>query len=76
MSRPRHYWFPAKRSGWGWGPPLVWQGWTVAIVWLVLVVVGAIRLLPMHPLAFLFFTLIMGGIFTLICYLTGEPPSR
>ena len=23
------YWFPAKRKGWGWGPPTVWQGWAV-----------------------------------------------
>ena len=21
MSEPKPYWFPAKRYGWGWGPP-------------------------------------------------------
>lgn len=41
MNRPsRHYWFPAKRYGWGWGLPTVWQGWAVLIgyvvaVWLI-----------------------------------------
>lgn len=20
------YWLPAKRRGWGWGPPTAWQG--------------------------------------------------
>ena len=23
------YWSPAKRYGWGWGPPVTWQGWAV-----------------------------------------------
>ena len=23
---PPRYWFPAKRYGWGWGPPSTWQG--------------------------------------------------
>jgi hypothetical protein len=75
MKRSRQYWFRAKKYGWGWGLPLVWQGWAVAIVWLAMMVVGAIRLLPMHPIAFLFFTPIMGGVITLICYITGEPPK-
>ena len=26
------YWFPAKRRGWGWGPPTVWQGWAVLVL--------------------------------------------
>jgi hypothetical protein len=21
------FWFPAKKFGWGWGPPVKWQGW-------------------------------------------------
>ena len=27
--RMARYWFPAKRYGWGWGPPATWQGWAV-----------------------------------------------
>ncbi len=29
MSVEKKYWFPAKRYGWGWGIPNVWQGWLV-----------------------------------------------
>jgi hypothetical protein len=25
----KHIWFPAKKYGWGWGPPCAWQGWVV-----------------------------------------------
>ena len=36
----RKYWFPAKRYGWGWGPPSAWQGWAVLVTYLVLVLGG------------------------------------
>jgi hypothetical protein len=35
-NQPR-YWFPAKRYGWGWGVPRTWQGWTVIIVYVVVI---------------------------------------
>lgn len=35
------FWFPAKRHGWGWGPPVAWQGWVVLIAYLVLMILGA-----------------------------------
>jgi hypothetical protein len=44
------------------------------MVWFAAVIGGAIRLLPTHPIAFAVFTLLMGGVMTLICYVTGEPP--
>lgn len=28
-SKKPHYWFAAKRYGWGWGRALTWQGWLV-----------------------------------------------
>ena len=35
MNKEMRYWFPAKRYGWGWGPPQTWQGWVVFVVgWL------------------------------------------
>ena len=74
MSGSERYWFPAKRYGWGWGLPGAWQGWIVMIGWVAILVAAAIRLLPRHPIAFACFTLVMGGVLTLICYLTGEPP--
>lgn len=75
MNKPRQYWFPAKKFGWGWGPPRVWQGWVVVILSLAMVALGALRLLPLHPIAFLFYTLIIAGVLTFICYITGEPPQ-
>jgi hypothetical protein len=39
------YWFPAKRYGWGWGPPVRWQGWGVLIVYFASIVL-AIRYFP------------------------------
>ncbi|HTV76630.1 MAG TPA: hypothetical protein VMF03_00095 [Steroidobacteraceae bacterium] len=70
----RDYWFPAKRYGWGWGPPQTWQGWLVLLIWLVILGAAALRLLPLHPIAFLSFAILMAGLLTLVCYLTGEPP--
>lgn len=69
------YWFPAKRYGWGWGPPTTWQGWLVTSIWLVVILLGAIRLLPNRPLAFAVLTLAMGLVLILTCWITGEPPA-
>ena len=71
---PPQYWFPAKRYGWGWGPPLRWQGWAVLVAWLAILTAAGLRLLPLHPIAFLVFAIIMAGLLTLVCFITGEPP--
>ena len=34
------YWFPAKPSGLGWGPPTKWQGWLFLAVWIGLLIAG------------------------------------
>jgi hypothetical protein len=33
MRKAGDYWFPAKRFGWGWGPPCAWQGWIALLLW-------------------------------------------
>jgi hypothetical protein len=66
-------WFPAKRYGWGWGPPNCWQGWVVMLLWLALVFASTF-LLNQH-LAWA--VVCMGGLvllLILICYLKGEKP--
>jgi hypothetical protein len=68
------YWFPAKRYGWGWGPPTQWQGWAVLFIWFMVIAVAAIRLMPGRPIAFLSFNLLMVVLLLLICYVKGEPP--
>jgi len=41
----RKIWFPAKRYGWGWGPPVCWQGWVVVLLWAGLNAGGAFWLM-------------------------------
>ncbi|MGO9038496.1 MAG: hypothetical protein ACLPX1_07080 [Steroidobacteraceae bacterium] len=69
------YWFPAKRYGWGWGPPTKWQGWVVLIAWFVAIATAAALLMPAHGVAFLGFNLLMILLLLLICYAKGEPPA-
>jgi hypothetical protein len=70
----KHYWFWAKRYGWGWGLPATWQGWVVFVAWLVVVLVGGPWLATYSmPLFFVFIT-IMSAALIAICYVKGEPP--
>jgi hypothetical protein len=65
-------WFPAKTYGWGWGPPVCWQGWAVLGVWIALVAGGPFLIqdtgLCVAYSAILTFALIA------ICFLKGEKP--
>jgi hypothetical protein len=71
---PRRYWFPAKRYGWGWGPPIAWQGWAILIVWLLALLLGMRYVVPHELPLKLAFLLGMSLVLVLICWLTGEPP--
>jgi hypothetical protein len=75
MADPDQYWFPAKRRGWGWGPPTVWQGWVVLVGILAANITVGVLLLPYHVVGFLCFVLAMVLLMLLICYVKGEPPS-
>jgi hypothetical protein len=72
----RRYWFPAKRWGWGWGPPSTWQGWVTLIAWFVVLLGGAASLrrhgygVPVH-IAWL---IAMSLVLTFITWWKGEPP--
>ena len=75
MSGERKYWFPAKTYGWGWGPPTTWQGWSVLIVFLLLIVGGIPILMPRFgALVFNAYAAILIVALVGICWLTGEPP--
>jgi hypothetical protein len=70
------YWFPAKRYGWGWGPPTVWQGWVVLIGFFVLLALAAWRWLPSDNIAaFLAASVVLTVALIAICRAKGEPPA-
>jgi hypothetical protein len=72
----KRYWFPAKRYGYGWGPPSTWQGWVVLAVFVALVLAGIVLFPPdVRLLAFVVYEFVVTlGLFG-VCYAKGEPPS-
>jgi hypothetical protein len=76
MHRTSAFWFSAKRYGWGWGLPICWQGWVVLCGFFILLGAGFIFFPPeKHSLGFTVYATALAGLFTLICYLKGEPPT-
>ena len=75
MKNDDGYWFPAKRYGWGWGPPTRWQGWAVLAGCFVAAGLAAMLLMPSHLVAFLSVVLLITVLLLLICYAKGEPPA-
>ena len=69
------YWFPAKRFGWGWGPPAKWQGWVVLAAFFLAMGAAALMLMPTHIVGFLVLMILMVLLLLLICYAKGEPPA-
>jgi hypothetical protein len=75
MARGDRYWFPAKRYGWGWGLPRIWEGWLVLAAFLGLTVAGAWLFPPRAMLGFyLTYVLVLAVLLIGVCWLTGEPP--
>jgi hypothetical protein len=66
------YWFPAKRYGWGWGPPRTWQGWAVTGAYVLGVLVAIALDLPAWGRA----AVVVGGaaVLVAVCWVKGEPP--
>jgi hypothetical protein len=62
MQKP--LWFKAKQYGWGWYP-CTWQGWTILVVYLVILYFIAQNLLAVG-----FLTTVL----LLVCYFAGEKP--
>jgi hypothetical protein len=76
MSAQETYWFPAKRYGWGWGLPTVWQGWVVLAIFSLMLLAGAVFLLPSRgQVVFLAYTTLLSGALIAACWVKGEPPS-
>lgn len=75
MSARKSYWFPAKKYGWGWGPPATWQGWLVLVGYLVLVLGGLLFVDLRDGVAgYLLYVAFLSVLVIAICWRTGEPP--
>lgn len=68
------YWFPAKRYGWGWGPPTCWQGWAVLGAWTAVFAAGAAVLAGRHWGGYGVFVAVMVAAIVGVCWIKGEPP--
>lgn len=72
-SSAQKIWFPAKRSGLGWGLPLVWQGWVVIISYFILLLGGVIWLFyTQNTIYYMVYIFAITAILILICYIKGE----
>ena len=74
MNDAKSHWFPAKRYGWGWGPPVTWQGWVVLVGWIAILVVVSPWLAPRSMPLFIVFEIVMVAVLLTICFLKGERP--
>jgi hypothetical protein len=66
------YWFPAKRSGFGWGLPTGWQGWLFLVCRVALLVAGT-QALGDSSLSSLVFFGGMIAVVLLVIFFKGEP---
>ncbi len=73
----KRYWFPVKPPGygWGWGLPLVWQGWLVYAVFLSALIGGVIGLAPLGQLAVAAWGCLTAVLFAAVVAWKGEPRS-
>ena len=70
----KRIWFPAKKYGWGWGPPCCWQGWMVFAIWLTLLGAGGIFLAPRNIGLFVAYAIVLSGALIFIVAAKGEKP--
>ena len=74
MRNEQQYWFPAKRNGFGWSLPTVWQGYaTVAIYLLALTAFSIITPPSKEPFVYAVGFLILTTLFVTIVWRKGEP---
>ena len=74
MSETPRYWYAAKRYGWGWGPPITWEGWVVLILVLAAIIVPARLFVRSHgPGLYLAYVAALAAVQSLVCYLKGPP---
>jgi hypothetical protein len=71
----REIWFPAKRFGWGWGLPCVWQGWVVLAAYAVMLTIGVLNVdAERQPLLFAGWVFGWSTLLCIVCWVKGERP--
>jgi hypothetical protein len=71
----RDYWFPAKRFGWGWGPPNRWQGWVVLAGYIAaLSLLSLVLTRPENEILFGIGVFVLTALLIAVCWKKGEPP--
>ena len=78
QDNPEGYWFKRKLYGWGW-TPATWQGWSITLIYLGLVIALAISANNYTEFdAFLFKFIIpvvvLSAFLIHLCYARGEKP--
>jgi hypothetical protein len=69
-------WFPAKKYGIGWGFPVTWQGWTVLLTYILLIIIGSKIVTGSTSKVgfFLVYVVFVTALLILICWIKGEKP--
>ena len=75
--RQPSFWFPVKRIGWGWGPPVRWQGWAVLLGYFALILSGIEFFRPQRALGglLMYFACVTALLIVVIAW-KGERPLR
>ncbi|MCC7543654.1 hypothetical protein IT415_03000 [bacterium] len=75
----QHYWFRAKKYGWGW-VPVTWQAWLIVAIWSA-IFAGIIALLDLRfngswqgPVFSILIGFVWASVLIYISYKKGEPP--
>lgn len=71
------YWFPLKRYGWGWGPPVRWQGWAALGAYLA-ILYGAVSYAEerFSLAARILLAGLLSAVFITIVVVKGERPDH
>ena len=73
--KTQQYWFPVRPAsrGWGWGLPLVWQGWVVYGAFFATLIGGLILLAPYGQLVTIGYSCLLAVLFLALVTWKGEP---
>jgi hypothetical protein len=74
MKEPR-YWFPVRpaSNGWGWGTPIVWEGWVAYAVFFATLIIGEVLLAQYGEFVAALFGCAWGALFIGLMFWKGEP---